>query len=347
MQEPDVKIHKSAKGRPQNLTQTESFLKTMNYLEENDDEQITISDLVLKMTEICNHEPYSTTYMKKRLIKHFGSAVVISEINGKSDVVTFKTTASEILHEFYRQPKEEDLSVRKRRVVETAAKLILNDIKSVPTNKEMYPDPNTLSSATANHEFLPDSLRTFMDTLCKGKNSVIKIKVSSIGQAIMQAVRPKVFISPLQIGLGIQLHHHFASKYLIDVLYNLGFSSSYHEVLKFESSAAVSMRSYLPTEVADSNIQFSADNVNHNLRTIDGHDTFHGMGMIATVTPGIYFTDPIPRINATAEEILKSGKIEIKFYKSPSEIPSLTLNKLRSFKWKDRTESFDTLLKIS
>jgi hypothetical protein len=48
--------------------------------------------------------------------------------------------------EFYRQPKEEDLSVRKRRIVETAAKFILNDIKSVPTNKEMYPDPNTLSS---------------------------------------------------------------------------------------------------------------------------------------------------------------------------------------------------------
>ena len=81
------------------------------------------------------------------------------------------------------------------------------------------------------------------------------------------------------------------------------------------------MRSYLPTEVADSNIQFSADNVDHNLRTIDRYDTFHGMGMIAMVTPGIYFTDPIPRINATAEEILKSGKIEIKFYKSPSEIP--------------------------
>jgi hypothetical protein len=55
---------------------------------------------------------------------------------------------------------------------------------------------------------------------------------------------------------------------------NLGFSSSYHEVLKFESSAAVSMRSYLPTEVADSNIQFSADNVDHNLRTIDRYDTF-------------------------------------------------------------------------
>jgi hypothetical protein len=107
------------------------------------------------------------------------------------------------------------------------------------------------------------------------------------------------------------------------------------------------MRSYLPTEVSDSNIQFSADNVDRNLRTIDEQNAFHEMGMIATVNPGIYFTDPIPRMNATAEEIFKCGKIEIKFYKSPSEIPSLTLKKLRSFKWKDRTESLDTLLKIS
>jgi hypothetical protein len=194
MQEPDVKIQKSAKGRPQNLTQTEAFLKTMNYLEENDDEQIIISDLVLKMTEICNHEPYSTNYMKKRQIKH--SAVVISEINGKSDVVTFKTTASEILHEFDRQPKEEDLSVKKKRIVETAAKLILNDIKSFPINKEMYPDPNTLSSVMANHECFPDSLRTFMDTLCKGKNSAIKQFLPSVKQSC-KLLDPKC------------LYHHF------------------------------------------------------------------------------------------------------------------------------------------
>jgi hypothetical protein len=79
------------------------------------------------------------------------------------------------LHEFDRQPKEEDLSVKKKRIVETAAKLILNDIKSFPINKEMYPDPNTLSSVMVNHECFPDSLRTFMDTLCKGKNSLLRL----------------------------------------------------------------------------------------------------------------------------------------------------------------------------
>lgn len=32
-------------------------------------------------------------------------------------------------------------------------------------------------------------------------------------------------VAPLQIGLGIQMHHHFGSRFLIDRLYNLGFCS--------------------------------------------------------------------------------------------------------------------------
>ena len=34
-------------------------------------------------------------------------------------------------------------------------------------------------------------------------------------------------------------------------------------------------------------VQWSADNVDHNIGTIDGKNTFHGMGMVASVTPGI------------------------------------------------------------
>ena len=38
------------------------------------------------------------------------------------------------------------------------------------------------------------------------------IKVASIGQAMMQATRPRVLLAPLQLGLGVQLYtitsHH-------------------------------------------------------------------------------------------------------------------------------------------
>ncbi len=35
----------------------------------------------------------------------------------------------------------------------------------------------------------------------------------------MQAMGPRVILTPLQLGLGVQLHHHFASRFLIDTLH--------------------------------------------------------------------------------------------------------------------------------
>ena len=33
-------------------------------------------------------------------------------------------------------------------------------------------------------------------------------------------------------------------------------------------------------------VQYVADNVDHNLRTLDGNEKFHGMRLIGTVIPG-------------------------------------------------------------
>ena len=49
----------------------------------------------------------------------------------------------------------------------------------------------------------------------------VDLKRASIGQAIMQAARPRVLLAPLQIGLGLQLHHHFASRLLIESLHRV------------------------------------------------------------------------------------------------------------------------------
>jgi hypothetical protein len=57
-------------GHPQKDTRAEAFLEVARYLEENDDEQITINDLI----ELMNHKLGDTTYkaytypyMKKNL----------------------------------------------------------------------------------------------------------------------------------------------------------------------------------------------------------------------------------------------------------------------------------------
>ena len=51
-------------------------------------------------------EPYGFTYMKSCIKKQFGEDIIITEINGKSNVVTFRHTAASIISDFYQQPKK-------------------------------------------------------------------------------------------------------------------------------------------------------------------------------------------------------------------------------------------------
>lgn len=81
----------SKKGRPQDH----------NKLTENDDEQNTVSDLVTKMQEFLGDnsgiEAYSVKHMKGKLEQHFGlDQVIITELNGRPNVVSLRTTAAAI-----------------------------------------------------------------------------------------------------------------------------------------------------------------------------------------------------------------------------------------------------------
>ena len=134
--------------------------------------------------------------------------------------------------------------------------------------------------------------------------------ITSIGQAIMQAVRPKAIIAPLQIGLGVQMHRQFGSLFLIDSLHSHGFCSSYSEVQKFERSAAYPSGTEIEGINNDSFIQHIADNVDHNIRTIDGLNTFHGVVIIAAVTPRVMSTKLVPKIDVSSKDIIDIGRIE-------------------------------------
>lgn len=82
----------------------------------------------------------------------------------------------------------------------------------------------------------------------------------------------------------MQLHLLYSSKGLIDILHKHGFCASYTEVLKFERCAAITSKTDLNL-TNKSFVQYVADNADHNLCTLDGKGTFHGMGIIATITP--------------------------------------------------------------
>ena len=70
---------------------------------------------------------------------------------------------------------------------------------------------NTRGTMEGSLEFLPSSLRVLLEHMFVGKEQ--SVKVSFIGQTI---VRPRVFLAPLQIGVAVQMHHLFASRFLND-----------------------------------------------------------------------------------------------------------------------------------
>lgn len=113
------------------------------------------------------------------------------------------------------------------------------------------------------------------------KKEAIDRKAITICHSIITAVRPRSFVSPIQLGTSVSLHRKFGSRNLIDVMCNLGICAPYREVLNYEKSVT----SQDSTKIEDGYVEFVYDNADYNVHTLDGHDTFHVMGGIACVTP--------------------------------------------------------------
>lgn len=88
---------------PKNCIKENHFKKLVDYLHQHDDEQITIKDLVNNINNLCGENFYSPVHLKRKLRDHFGDNIIISDIVGKSSVVTFRETAQSILQMFYTQ----------------------------------------------------------------------------------------------------------------------------------------------------------------------------------------------------------------------------------------------------
>ena len=94
-----------------------------------------------------------------------------------------------MLYDFYSQ-RDLDPEKDKIRIIETAVKLIKDDIKAVKTSHCNYPSIDKLGSKESIN-FLPTSLRVLLKDLFVGKD--VRTKIASIGQAIMQAAQPKFY----------------------------------------------------------------------------------------------------------------------------------------------------------
>ena len=94
--------------------------------------------------------------------------------------------------------------------------------------------------------------------------------------------------------------------------------------------------------------QYGVDNVDHNICTLDGHGTFHGMDIIAAVIPETSSVRSILRVKVTSLDVASIGKVQIHLHKEQNCGKSaVTYQKLLDLKAQDCYENLYVLWKTS
>ena len=149
------------------------------------------------------------------------------------------------------------------------------DLNTYPTNED-------ISNVDRGNEWIADHLKTFLKSIVQSE-----LKQNSIGDSIIQSARPRSVITPTLFGIGVEMDHVFGSRWLINELSQFGFSISYDEVNRYKQSViqSESLESLLMEYFPGTFTQWVADNVDHNVASLDGNNSLHGMGIIAISTP--------------------------------------------------------------
>lgn len=305
------------RGRLKNPMQYEAFIKVLEEFVEGEEEnegQTTIKQLLIDMERYLadtGTQAYGFTHMKKMVQTYLGDRCIIGEVDGQTNTVTLCETASKILLDHYRESKQNsDTETAKREIIKTASRLIKNDIKVLQQSRKFYPDMNDVEIEEI-LDYIPKSLRLFLNEVSSTKPT--PIKVASYGHGIIQMSRPRSVIAPLQLGLALQMHDKFGSRELVETLYHMGFCLSYTEVQHFERNAALVCGTEIEKSQlsASHSINYSADNADSESITQSGRFQYHGMGMMASVTPGVRKKLIVPRDNVDLEQIRRMGQIDI------------------------------------
>jgi len=100
-------------------------------------------------------------------------------------------------------------------------------------------------------------------------------KEISTCDCIVQAVRPKTAVASIPFALGVMVDHVTGSQYVVKLLPRLGPSVSYDEVVCFKQSVTQCDSVDPQQSCPECFTQYVADNLNHDVCTLDGKGTLY------------------------------------------------------------------------
>ena len=242
-------------------------------------------------------------------------------------MICFRNMASRIITDKWYRERENNSENESTRIVTAAAKLIRAEIREMDCNTANYPGKESYSAISSANAWVPKLLQVLMAEMISDERKQV-----SLSHAIVQAARPRSIIAPILFGVGVSVDHKTGSKLLMNCLSRLGYSVLYDEVARFKLSAAQSTDGVSPPGFPDHFTQWSGDNVDHNVCSLDSQDdNLHAMGIISMsvasdmVAYGSMAEMPLPRLpRRRVGELTFSTGVPFITYSTP-EISSLSV----------------------
>ena len=329
-------------GRPKDEERSDAFhLVVIDFLE-NNDETVTVSELIERMRSICG-EPYSSVHMKNELEKVEG--IYITKIGNEENMVTSKVIAAKVLSDFHSKRNLISLeSEWKKEIMHAAAGLVKADIDNLIKDRNNYPDISDIGDIDKQLNYVPFYLKTFLREIFKCRKTDMDTRVAAIGQSIMQNYRPRTLIAPMQFALTMKVHDECPG--LVKYLFKNGFSLSDDEAYLFKACAAHDCTD--PFSLMDGKFGWIiGDNFDHNKITLTGHDTIHVMALMMAKTPSIDAPHKIPRRNKMDLKQKPLTRIEIRNIAKINTSDRIKYHSIPDVETEDNREHLDILWKLS
>lgn len=205
------------------LAKDEALISLIDEMKEHqDDNTWTSTELHLKYLGfggILGHKQ-----MFSNLLEHLGDDVMVLRLEGCAPIIGYRELVSKIV-------KVEKLESVDEEREDAVVNIIISEARATP-QRNHYDLGDFTASKVKQHT--STTLLRLISKLVSG-GEITKVSIS-LAQAIQQHISH--IWNQTTLGLGVDLHHKFGSRDLIDTLYEHGFTVSYDEVLRFRKSAA-------------------------------------------------------------------------------------------------------------
>ena len=110
---------------------------------------------------------YAVKQFKNKLNENCKEHIFFAEIKGHSYVVCFKDLTSYLVNEKWCTERKTNTADESKRITQTAAKIILNDMRSQNYGTDYYPTTATIENKKKGENYVPETLKQFLPIYVK------------------------------------------------------------------------------------------------------------------------------------------------------------------------------------